>query len=169
MTQPQSQLLQSYRTLSYMSNNYRVESFKYEHFALLNPRDPDTKALAVHPNHENIMRHYTNISYAFTGFHGDTIIGIGGLNPLWEGVAEAWIFTGEDFARHKRFVFKEVKRHLDLSFQILKLNRIQAVCVKDFEGAHTFAKHLGFELEADTLKNYMFGRDYSLYARTKND
>lgn len=149
-------------------SNRRIEPCKTEHFYALNPREYDKKALFSMPNVDQLIHHYCSMSYAFTGFNGDDIIGMGGVFPLWPGVGEAWMFLGDDLKANKLFVFKQVKKYIELAFENLKIHRIQMVCSDEFNEAKNFAEHLGFALEGKMEQYTLEKKDYLLYARLKD-
>lgn len=151
-----------------MNNDYRIEPCELNHFYDLKARAYDEQMLSLIDSKE-FLQQYVSKSYAFTGFYRNDIIGIAGILPMWPGVAEAWMFLGNDLYKHRRFVYKQVKEHLNEVFNLLKIKRLQLVCQANFNKAHCFAEHLGFVKEA-FMKNYgLDGSDFLLYARIKND
>lgn len=157
-----------------MSSKYRIEHTRLSHFYEINPRERDEEAVFADRDKdmvENQLKYYAQSSYSFTGFYEDDIIGIAGLFPLGNGNAEAWMFTSPLLSQHAKFVVRQIKEHLLICEDILKLNRIQAVCLESFEPAQRFLQRLGFVCETPNgMKNY--GKDketFFLYARTKDD
>jgi hypothetical protein len=149
---------------------YRIEVTKIEHFEKIMPRDYDAQNLFSSYKDTNAFLEIYIKQYAFTAFYGDDIITIAGLYPLEPGKAEAWMFTGQELPKHARFIMTQLKNHLNMLENSLKLRRIQAVCVGNFEEAHKFIQHFGFKCETpDGMQQYgPNGEMYKLYARTKN-
>lgn len=103
--------------------------------------------------------------------HGFTLIDrgypilCGGIRPVWNGVGEAWVFTG------KRLDDKPIKyckaffaKSLDM-VKDHKYHRIQASVRKDFETAQRFAKWWGLQKEGLMTGWGPDGSDYFMMAR----
>lgn len=153
-----------------MNSDYRIEHAKVEHFYQIMPRDYDAQVLfSSYKNADDLLRHYTQNSYAFTAFYRDDIITIAGLFYLGDRKAEAWMFTGALLPKHLKFVMKSLKDHLKICQKNLNLQRIQSVCVEGFEPAHRFIKKLGFVCETPNgmEKFGSNGETYKMYARTE--
>ena len=46
---------------------------------------------------------------AWTGFYNDQPIVCGGINPIWDGVADVWIIMKKGSNKHKFFMLKNIK------------------------------------------------------------
>lgn len=147
-----------------MNSKYRIEICKPEHFYKIQARPYDNAMMFKDNGADKYISHYATSSFAFTAFYGDSIIAIGGILPIWPGAAEAWMFIGDDLAKHKRFIYKSVKNKIEDSFKFLNLQRLQMVCLTSYEKAGIFAEHLGFVKEG-TMEKYTNGEAYDLYAR----
>jgi hypothetical protein len=101
---------------------------------------------------------------AITGIVDGRIIGCGGLEILWPGVAEGWcLFVGnvDDF---RLPVAKAVKRTLHQWIKDHHLVRVQAPLRADFKSGILFATWLGLKYEG-TLRKYLpDGSDAMMYA-----
>jgi len=92
------------------------------------------------------------------------IVACGGIVQYWSGRGEAWAVINKLAKRHFLTLHYVVKNYLES----VSLHRVEATVAKDFNNGHRWAKLLGFELEAETLKAYSANKlDYSLYARVK--
>jgi hypothetical protein len=154
-----------------MVDNYIIEPAKVEHFSSTIPRDYDSKILRdFYGNADAVIKPYIDHSYAFTARYKGDIIVIAGLMPIEKGKVEAWMFTSEIFPKHIKYVFKNLKNHINKAEQIFKLRRIQAVVVKDFVPAQRFIERLGFVNETPNgMQNYgPHNETYLMYARTRS-
>jgi len=102
--------------------------------------------------------------YSYTVLSGKNVIACIGIVEHYENRGEAWAILADgcrkDFMGIHRAVLKFLKE--------TQVKRIEAVVMKDFKEGHRWARLLGFELEAETLRCYdQLGNDYSLYARVK--
>ncbi len=149
-----------------MNNNYRIIPTKPEHFYEIQARERDWSVLFGISDPEPTIKYYSSVSYAFTGFYKDTIIGIGGILPITKGIGEAWMFVGNDLHKHKKFVYRSVKNKLDLAFTLFNLYRVQMTVLKGFETGRRFAKKLGFD-ELVLIEDYVPGEDHYLYSRKR--
>jgi hypothetical protein len=85
----------------------------------------------------------SEVGLAWTGEHDGLVIGCGGLLPVWENRAIAWMLIGENAGPHFAAVHKHVKRFLDRC----PYRRIEAHVDVGFEQGIRWMAMLGFELE----------------------
>lgn len=97
---------------------------------------------------------------------GKKIIGCGGIEICWPGMAEAWavsICNLKDFHVSPKIV----KRQLQFWIKEHNLTRVQAPMRVDFPVGIRFAEFLGFKDENARLKKYHFDKtDALMYAIT---
>lgn len=95
------------------------------------------------------------------------VIGVAGVSPLWEGVAQAWVILGTGVKKHRFFMHRNVGRYMDILAKTHSLRRIQAT-VPCFSHANlSWIESLGFELESklagfgpDGLDHFMYRKMY---------
>ncbi len=90
---------------------------------------------------------------AMTAVLDGLIIGCGGLEICWPGMAEAWIVARADLDRKALSAARLVKRKLLEWAKEYSLVRIQAPLRTDFDLGIRFAEWLGFQYEG-TLRKY---------------
>lgn len=144
-----------------------IVPFENWHLNFINYRDYEKRQLELFGCFSECLEYYSTKSYSFTGIYDGTIIGVGGVYPLWKGVGEAYIFTSDFFDNKKYVISKYVKRVFTMIEQsIVDIHRVQASVRKDYEKAHRLAKFLGFKEEGTMLQYSSDKSDYVRYAKT---
>jgi hypothetical protein len=105
----------------------------------------------------------------FTAWDGWSIIGMGGITQLWNGVGEAWVILTEQIKERRMWLIRTVRDFMCVALSRLDLHRLQAVCRNDSAKAQRFAISLGFQCESLLSKYGEDGSDYWLYARIDNE
>lgn len=100
---------------------------------------------------------------AFTALADGKVVAIGGVEPIWQDRALAFMFVSEDAGKHFRSIHKAVKRFLDEA----PFKRIEANIDIGFKEGARWMKLLGFELEGYMRAYRPDGADMLLYARVK--
>jgi len=98
-----------------------------------------------------LIKGYAKNGECWMGLADNKVIGIGGIYPLWEGVAQAWVFLNKEIKQYLRDILNALKTHLEKAIQ--KYRRIQIVCLQASPEANNLAKHLGFKKEG-VLEQY---------------
>lgn len=139
-----------------------IVPFKKEHFHRMN----------LHPVFENIRPYMTDEmltimekeKYAYSLIRDGEILACSGITTIWQDRGEAWTFFGNISKPDFLFVFRAVKKFLDLC----EMKRIEASILEGFDASHRWIKLLGFTLEAPSRPKYTpDGKNYALYARIK--
>jgi hypothetical protein len=104
---------------------------------------------------------------AFTAWIEDEVMFIGGMIPLFTGVAEVWSLTGEPVALYPKAFHKAVNKMLDYWDSLYNLHRIQCKVVSEHERSREWLKRLGFQEEGLMRKYDAKGNDYYMYARVR--
>ncbi|MCK5017545.1 MAG: hypothetical protein KAS32_10800 [Candidatus Peribacteraceae bacterium] len=99
-----------------------------------------------------------------TGLVNDVIIGCGGIDLLWEGVGEVWLFLSPDVANFTVKSYRVIKKGLRKLIKDNNLIRTQAWGRVGFNDAHTLFRHLGFKPEGIARKYAPDGADCILYS-----
>ena len=90
---------------------------------------------------------------ARTAFHGENCpIGVLGLTPRWEGVAEVWVYVGPELARHPAFLLRGALRWMDFAQREMGFRRLQGLVAVDDPVALRFALWMGFSREGLALR-----------------
>jgi len=96
---------------------------------------------------------------------GDTVVAVGGVHIMWDGVGEAWTLVSPDIERNGVVFARYAKKMFDAIIKENNLTRVQAtIHVNDITAAQ-FASWLGFESEGVMRKYGINGEDYIRVAR----
>jgi hypothetical protein len=104
---------------------------------------------------------------AFTVLVDDEILAIGGMMPIFTGVAELWSLTGEAVTIYPLTFHKSILKILDYWQNLYNLHRIQCKVVAGHDTSRKWVTRMGFEEEGLMRKYDAHGRDFYLYARVK--
>jgi len=107
---------------------------------------------------------------AFTGLAktrglNPEILGVAGLSPLWNGVAQAWVVVGLGVKKHRFFLHRNVLKYLDILAKTHSLRRIQATVPCFSDGNLSWIESLGFELESKLKGFGPDGKDHFMYRK----
>lgn len=100
-----------------------------------------------------------------TGWVDGKIVGCGGIDIMWPGVGEVWMFLSYEADKQTVRAFRVIKKGIRKLIEDNDLQRCQAWCGKDFTQGHTLFRHLGFKPEGIAEKYLPDGTDAILYAR----
>jgi len=98
---------------------------------------------------------------------GDTVVAIGGVSILWEGVGEGWFIIGNIGKLFPTRLARLVKNMITKLIEENKLFRLQASVCKNDKKAVRFIRWLKFEEEGIMKKFGPDGVDYFRYAWVK--
>jgi len=99
----------------------------------------------------------------WSGDHEENVYAIGGLLPLWEGRAQAWMLMSPEAGKYMTTIHKAVKKSLIRS----PFRRVEATVDIGFKPGVRWMKMLGFELEGYMRAYRPDGADMLLYARVR--
>jgi len=88
----------------------------------------------------------------WSGFVGDKLWGVGGIDIMWAGVAEAWAFFSPAISQNPLAITRTVKKLLVDYLMDLELHRIQCHVRHNLKPAVRFVQALGFEQEGINRK-----------------
>ena len=133
----------------------RVEPYSIYHSMLL---DSDSGA----------RDHYSKVdsSTSLSGLVGsDNVICIAGVQPIWDGVGYAWVRFSKDAREHKFWLYKNIKKYLNLLVVKNKLWRVHATVACNHMAGCSWIESFGFEMES-TLKEYgPYREDHYMYRK----
>lgn len=99
---------------------------------------------------------------SYTALLEDEPVAAAGVIEQWRGRSIAWAFISDTGPRLFLPVHRAIKHFLDGCY----VQRVEMTVDCDFPAGHRWAKMLGFEMEAERMRNYSpDGRDCALYAR----
>ncbi len=104
-----------------------------------------------------------------TGLVDGVIVGCGGIDELWPGVGEVWLFLSYGVDRFPIRSYEVIRQGLLELIEHNDLWRVQAWGRVGFSQAHTLFRHLGFEVEGIARKYAPDGVDCILYAKVKDN
>ena len=103
--------------------------------------------------------------FALTAFHGDTVLGAGGVIPVFAGSGVAWAAVDRGVNRRlMRAVIEAAREGLRRIAEAGPFHRIQADIHHDFQAGRKFAEALGFIHEGLMVAYTNKGVDYDRYA-----
>jgi len=102
---------------------------------------------------------------SWTGFYKGEPIVSGGIIELWKGVADIWLIIADNSTKHKFFLIKNIKRHLENTIAQRQYVRIQATVREDFKIGMKFAELFGMKQEGLMEKYGLDGKNYFRYVR----
>ena len=100
-----------------------------------------------------------------TGLVDGVIVGCGGIDLMWPGTGEVWLFLSYEVDRFPLRSYEVIQQGLEELIERNKLRRIQAWGRVGFHQAHTLFRHLGFKAEGLAREYCPDGADAILYAR----
>ena len=107
-------------------------------------------------------------SVAYTGIDDDgSVIVIGGVAFLWDGVGSGWVLTSELLLKHKIWCHRAIRDVLDNVEKDYNLHRIESIILKEHEVSMKWAERLGFKQEGLLRKYDSLKQDHWLYARVR--
>ncbi len=119
-------------------------------------------ATFVEMERERTGMHYTVMSSA------GEVLGCGGIFSIWPQRAQAWTMASENWGAR----VEDMKRLIKFVTGLLDTypaQRIEATVLVEYEPGHRWLRCLGFEMEAERMRNYdPQGRDFALYARLRS-
>lgn len=138
-----------------------VERFRAEHVAEMTVQ-PAQRAdwAAVTPD---MLRAFEQTD-AWTVRAGGEVVLVGGLVEVWPGRATLWSYVGAGAGPYMTRLTRGVRRLMDAS----NYTRIEVYVDANFEGAHRWARLLGFACESIILRAFFpDGRDGVIYGRVR--
>lgn len=96
------------------------------------------------------------------------IVASAGLIPLWAGVAEAWMISGDEIDRHAIKIARTLRTKLEDIMWQRSIHRAQANIHCRFARAIRLAGWLGFENEGRMTRFGVEGDDYYRFAKVIN-
>ena len=102
-----------------------------------------------------------------TGWVDGEIIGVAGIDLLWENVGDIWLMLTPLIHKHLKEGYKCIREGMKKLIDEHKLRRVQSYGRVDFPACHILFKHLGFKVEGMAKKYTSDGVDCILYSKVK--
>tara|TARA_R100000306_G_C4354253_1_gene131798 strand:+ start:582 stop:1016 length:435 start_codon:yes stop_codon:yes gene_type:complete len=102
---------------------------------------------------------------AYTGLREGKVVACAGIMPLWNGVADLWMYLGKETFTDKRLACKVIKYYLDDIIKRHDIHRFQAVVKADYCKGIRFAEFFGFKAEGIMKAFGPNKEDFIRYAR----
>ena len=106
----------------------------------------------------------------FTAIFESEIVGIGGVYPIWDGVAWAWVTLTKDCKKrglHGIIALSAIRDKMEELIEENNIKRVQCTVNPDFPAAIKMVEHFGFKLECCMEAYYPNGENALLYSRIK--
>ena len=131
-----------------------VVPFEEWHFDVIELDGPEQKMIKNYDKSwKDLVRCFKYVGATFSWYKEKRVIGICGVMPHWNGVGEAYMFLSPEFKKNKIRCIKDIRFYLKQIAEQFKFHRVHCHVIKEFDRAVTFAKYLGFEVEAE-LKQF---------------
>ena len=142
----------------------RLVNFEAWHLKWLDFGNINGLGLAPKVSEEN-AKLIENVCTSWTGIQDGKIVGCGGFTPLWDGVAEIWMYLQPEAFKRKKLALKLMKHVLNDIIERKQYHRIQAVVLKEYKEGKRFAEFFGFKNEG-LMESYSVDKeDVYRYAR----
>ena len=142
---------------------YEIKPFEKDHLRRLKV-GPETKEMVEFIGFEQMCEGLQANGPAFTAFANGEPFAVAGINMLWTGVGEVWAMFGYGYREHGFYIHKNTILKLREFSADLKLERIQALVLKDHWAGIEWVDRLGFEYEGE-MPCYFRGHTYLRYAK----
>ena len=106
---------------------------------------------------KHIAEYYSTLGMSFIGYIDGSIIGVGGVFPLWKNWGSCWLFLNKDARRYKVSIFKSISSKLDELIKVYNIEILTVQCIDDSMEAHRLLNHLGF-IKNREFKMALYGR-----------
>lgn len=145
--------------------NAKTIPFKVEHLEVMDIRDYELQTTFQLQNVQAGLKILEQSKTAGTIFYDGRVIAIMGLQELWPGVCELWVFPSK-YLKAYAIPFARTIRKAITSGILSGYHRVQIQALDD-DLHNRWIKFLGFEKEG-TLRRYdKFGNDYNMWSRVK--
>ena len=102
-----------------------------------------------------------------TGWVDEEIVGVAGIDPIWEGVGDVWLMLTPAIYSNVKETYRCIKEGLQKLIEDNNLRRVQSYGRVDFAPCHVLFKHLKFKVEGMAKKYSPDGVDCIMYAKVK--
>lgn len=105
---------------------------------------------------------------AFSGWVDGEVVGVGGIDVLWKGCANAWLMLTPYINEHLKEGYKCILEGMRKVISENNIRRMQSYGRVDFPACHILFKHLGFKVEGLAKKYTPDGCDCIMYGRVSD-
>lgn len=144
---------------------FEIRPFQPDDVMRIDAREPDRSIAAGLPDLLALAKLQVTLGPAFTGFLNDTPIACAGLNIVWSGVAEGWVFSGKLVNSYPLFFHRSIARELNRLIVAHKLHRVQVHIPESHVVSCRWIQRLGFHFEAALPKYGQNSETYLCYSR----
>lgn len=92
-----------------------------------------------------------SVGTSYSGLRGGKIVACAGVIPLWNGVADLWMYLGKDTFRKKKQACEIIGYFMEKCIEEYDLHRLQATVKSDYREGRRFAKFFGFKEEGEMI------------------
>ena len=129
-----------------------------DHLSYIKTNNPDIEAMRVAGKLQEMVDNQAGIGEAITVLAHGKPIGVFGIVPMWDGLAEIWLIPDEDLRKYPIFMTKAARTFIDICAISKRLHRMQITVRCDHRQAVGWAKTIGFKTEGLMAK---YGPDQS--------
>ena len=147
---------------------YSIKKFCFNHLNNFIYRKEDILSFKGVDNLNDSIINFLNKNISYTLLYDNETVFIISFDILWNGVAELWGITNNNFLDYYLSIFRYSKEIIDFIIVLHSLHRLQCHILKTFYKSHRMIKFLKFEKEA-ILYNYGPSKEtYIQYVRIIN-
>lgn len=128
---------------------------------------PDDDLIRAMPDFDKGLVDAEVPGQSFTAMDDNTVIGVGGIRPLWPGVGEAWAIFPKNVAKYGRQIYRISRTLLEKVEAEYGYWRIQATARRDWDAAIFFLAALKFVPGGVLTKYGPDKSDHIMMARVK--
>ena len=143
----------------------KLVPFHYTHLKFMQYREADQKLFASFNDYAERIKSFPIEGLSFSGITNKKIVCSFGLQPIWEGVYEAWLIPSLEITKYKFKFHKASLRYFNYIAKKLNIHRLQINVSRYNYLAYKWALACYF-LEEGILKEYGPDKsDYFIMAR----
>ena len=129
-----------------------------DHLSYIKTNNPDIDAMRSSGSLQETVNGQASVGEAITVISHGVPMGIFGMVPIWDGLAELWFIPDEALRIYPLFMTKSARRFIDICAISKCLHRMQITVRCDHRQAVGWAKTIGFKTEGTMSK---YGPDQS--------
>lgn len=114
---------------------------------------------------KTVAREREESGKCFTGWVDGEVVGVGGIDEMWKGVASIWLMVTPYINFHIKEGYKCILEGMKKILKETKLHRIESYGRVDFPECHILFRHLGFEVEGLARKKTPDKVDCIMYGK----
>jgi hypothetical protein len=145
----------------------KIRPFQMDDMLRINLREIDMRTGTFYDSGVKCTVSAAEKGEALTLLVDDVILSIGGIVPLFPGVAEMWSLASKEVDRHPIVFHKSIIKILKFWEKQNELHRMQCKVFAGHDKSQKWLERMGFKNEGLMRKYDALKNDYYMYARVK--